>query len=359
MKKTSIALLSQALVLTAGADVLLVPAGEFTGRDGRPGKGLTWKLSDTQGQELAAQLNARHQVVHFNFDYEHQALLSEKNGQPAPASGWATDFEWRAGDGLYALKVQWTDKAQQMIDGGEYKYISPVIAYDGATGVVSGIVNAALTNIPSLEMSPVATQTMARLSALHFSQPTEQSTMNEVLKALLESLGLTVSEETTKDQAVAAVAALKAKAAQVDQLGTEVAALKAKTTTDAQPDPTKWVSLEKFNELHTQVAALSATQHDAQVENLLAEAVAQGKCPPVVESVWRDVGKKDIAALKSLIEKTPANPALAGQKQTQQAGTGTQASATGTQATADELAMCKNMGLTLEQFRTGADTASA
>ena len=357
MKKTSIALLSQALALTASADVRLIPAGEFEGRDGRPGKGLTWKLSDTQGQALAARLTAFHQVVQFNLDYEHQALLSEKNGQPAPAAGWASAFEWRTGDGLYALKVQWTDKARQMIDAGEYKYISPVIAYSGTSGVVSGIVNAALTNIPSLEMSPVSTQVMERLSALYFSQPTEQSTMNEVLKALLESLGLNVSEATTKEQAVAAVAALKAKADQADQLGTEVAALKAKPTEGA-PDPTKWVSLDKFNELHTQVAALSATQHSNQVETLLAEAVAQGKCPPVVESVWRDVGKKDIAALKALIDKTPANPALAGQKQTAQAGTGGQAAASN-QATADELAMCKNLGLTLEQFRSGADTAAA
>src|SRR3989338_4827051 len=97
MKKTSIALLTHALALQASADVHLLPVGEFMGRDGRPGKGLTWKLSDTQGQALATKLNASHRIVHFNFDYEHQALLSEKNGQPAPASGWASAFAWRPG----------------------------------------------------------------------------------------------------------------------------------------------------------------------------------------------------------------------------------------------------------------------
>ena len=148
MKKTSIALLTHALVLGASPDVLLVPAGEFVGRDGRPGKGLTWKLSDTQGQALAEKMTGRHQIVHFNFDYEHQALLSEKNGQPAPASGWATGFAWRSGEGLIALNVQWTDKAKQMIDSKEYKYISPVIAYDPVTGVVTGVANAALTKHP-------------------------------------------------------------------------------------------------------------------------------------------------------------------------------------------------------------------
>lgn len=353
MTNTSFALLTHALQLDASPDVRIVPAGEFVGRDGRPGKGLTWKLSDAQGQALAAKLNGRHQIVQFNFDYEHQALLSEKNGQPAPASGWATRFEWRPGEGIYALKVQWTDKARQMIDAKEYKYISPIILYDGQTGVVTGVANAALTNIPALDMSPVASETMARLSALSFFQPPEQSTMNPVLKALLESLGLTVSDETTKEQAVAAVAALKAKADQADELGTQVAALKA--STGSEPDPTKWVSLDKFNQLNEQVVALSAKQTTGEVDRLIAEAVAAGKCTPVVEEVWRNVGNKDVAMLKSLIEKTPGNPALAGQTQTNGAKPGAAAAADKAAGTADELAMCKSLGLTLEQFRAGAE----
>lgn len=356
MKKTSIALLTQALVLGASADVLLVPAGEFVGRDGRPGKGLTWKLSDTKGQALAEKMTGRHQIVQFNFDYEHQAILSEKNGQPAPASGWATNFAWRPGEGLFALNVQWTDKAKPMIDGHEYKYISPVISYDTATGEVSGVVNAALTNIPNLEMSGVSPQAMAlnALSRFQVSQPTEQSTMNEVLKALLESLGLTVSDATTKDQALAAVAALKTKADQADQLGTQVAALKA--STGSEPDPTKWVSLDKFNQLNEQVVALSAKQTTGEVDKLIADAVAAGKCTPVVEEVWRNVGNKDVAMLKSLIEKTPGNPALAGQTQT--AANKAVTPDPKAPGSADELAMCRNLGMTLEQFRAGAEATA-
>ncbi|MDO8776601.1 MAG: phage protease [Burkholderiaceae bacterium] len=358
MKKTSIALLTHALALQASADVHLLPVGEFMGRDGRPGKGLTWKLSDAQGQALATKLNASHRIVHFNFDYEHQALLSEKNGQPAPASGWASAFAWRPGQGLYALNVQWTDKAKQMIDANEYKYISPVIAYDGVSGVVSGIVNASLTNIPALDMSPVATETMARLNALSFSQPPEQSTMNEVLKALLESLGLTVSEATTKEQAVAAVAALKVKADKADELGTEVATLKAKPAI-GEPDPTKWVSLENFNKLNEQVVALSAKHTTGEVDKMIADAVSAGKCTPVVEEVWRNVGSKDVAMLKALIDKTPANPALAGQQQSQGRSAQQEQRDPKAPGTSDELAMCKNLGMTLEEFRAGVDTVAA
>lgn len=178
--------------------------------------------------------------------------------------------------------------------------------------------------------------------------------MNEVLKALLESLGLTVSDATTKDQALAAVAALKTKAAQVDELGTQVAALKANT--GSEPDPTKWVSLDKFNQLNEQVVALSAKQTTGEVDKLIAEAVAAGKCTPVVEEVWRNVGNKDVAMLKSLIEKTPGNPALAGQTQT--AANKAVALDPKRPGSDEELAMCKNLGLTLEQFRSGADVAA-
>lgn len=352
MKKNAVALLYQDLAPQASADVHLLPVGEFVGRDGRPGNGLTWKLSEAQGTALAARLNARHTSVQFNLDYEHQALLSDQNGQPAPASGWVKTFEWRVGQGLYALNVQWTAKAQQMIEAGEYKYISPVIVYDKVTGVIGSVLNASLVNIPSLDLNPVAQERVARLNASFsdttISNPTEQSTMNEVLKALLKALGLPETEATTAEQATSAVAALKANSDKATVLGTEIAALKA----GGNPDPSKWVPLEKFSELNAEVAKLSASHLDREVEELLTGARTQGKCSAVVESVWREVGKTNIAQLKSLIDKTPANPALAGLSQT--AGKQMDKTTQDAAGTADELAMCKNLGLTLEQFRAGA-----
>jgi phage I-like protein len=360
MKHASLALLISALALQASADTHLLPAGEFKGRDGRPGKDLTWKLFDPQGRTLAAQLNVRHARVKFNLDYEHQALLSEQNGQPAPASGWATRFEWRDGVGLFALATEWTTRAKQMIEAGEYAYISPVIVYDAKTGVVTGLFNASLVNIPCLDLNPVAQSRISKLNATAFfatlfPQPTqtEQSTMNPLLKALLKSLGLPETDATTEDQAVTAVETLKASAATAQGLNVEVAALKARANSTDNPNPAKWVALDKFTELSTQVASLSAANVDREVEDLLSGARGEGKCGPVVEAVWRDVGKSSIAQLKALIASTPANLALAGLSQT--AGRQQSKPDTSAQATADELAMCKNLGMTLEQFRAGAD----
>lgn len=49
----------------------------------------------------------------------------------------------------------------------------------------------------------------------------------------------------------------------------------------------------------------------AQIEALIAHAKACGKCPPVVEGVWRAIGEKSLPALEELIAATPTHPAFA------------------------------------------------
>lgn len=393
MKKTVIALLSLALALQAAADVQLLPAGEFVGRDGRPGNGLTWNLTDAQGQALAAKLTARHATVQFNYDYEHQAMLADKNGQPAPASGWASTFEWRAGVGLFALNVQWTASAKRMIEGGEYKYISPVIVFDKATGEVLDVLNASLVNIPNLDLNPVAQERMAALNAnfsnANFSTTNPEPTdMNPLLMALLKALNLPATAATTEAQAlgaiaalkaavpegvtkvlglpataaesdlVTALAALKANADKAGDLTTQVAALKAAAPgVDGKPDPAKYVTIEALNEVSAQVAQLKAAQSGNEVDALIETARTEGRLyTPQQETAWRDVGKTNIAQLKSLIAANAPVLALAGLNQT--GGKQLEKRDPNAAATADELAMCKNMGLTLEQFRAGADAAA-
>lgn len=342
----------------SGSDVQLLPAGEFKANDGRPMPWGTWKLTEANAPAVVAQVSAC--ANEFVIDYEHQTQLADTNGQPAPAAGWFKCVEFRPGKGLYAPNVRWTARAAEFIAAEEYKYISAVFVFDLKTGAVQKIVCAALTNNPGLHgMDEVQLAALsARFSMAEtdpactlIDKPSEIS-MNPVLLALLNALGLPETEDTTAEQATGAVAALKASADKAGGLSTEIAALKAKA--GGNPDATKWVPLEKFTELNLEVARLSATQVDHEVETLLDSARSQGKCSAVVEGVWREVGKTNIAQLKALIDKTPANPALAGLSQTagkQLDKSGADASTTPTE---DELAMCKNMGLTIEQFRAGA-----
>ncbi|NUZ08939.1 phage protease [Piscinibacter koreensis] len=155
------ALLATALALAANGEAQLLPAGEFKARDGRPGKDLTWKLDDTGGVKLAVRLNGTAASTPIVIDYEHQTMLAPENGKPAPAAGWITHVEWRVGQGLFS-RVDWTAAARQRIAAKEYRFISPVIEYDRATGQITGLHNAALTNFPALlGMQPVVAQLRA------------------------------------------------------------------------------------------------------------------------------------------------------------------------------------------------------
>jgi len=349
-----VALLGAALSLDSAVPdrVQLLPSGEFVGRDGRPGKGVTWKLSNTQGRALAAQLSAKHTNVQFNFDYEHQMMLSAENGQPAPASGWCKTFEWQDDVGLFATNVQWTKRAKPMIASGEYKYISPVMTHT-KEGTVTGLINASLVNVPNLDMTPLTAACMARLSA-SFEPTPEEETMNPVLKALLAGLGL--ADTATEQEAIAALSHVKTSATQaqthadqVTALSTEVAALKAKVpAASAAPDPTKWVSMDAFTQLNTQVAALSNQLKAGEVDDLISAAKAEGKIlAPAVETVWRNVGKADVTQLKALIDSTPANPALAGK---QQSDNGNKVVDTVAALSNEQLAVCRMLGQKPEDY---------
>lgn len=333
-----------------GAAVQLLPADEFRAADGRAQPWGSWKLTPEIAARLVAEANERPNK--YVIDYEHQTQLANENGQPAPASGWFKTLEFRPGQGLYATDVAWTARAKGYIDGQEYKYISPVFEFDKKTGEVQRLLTVALTNDPGLHgMDEV---TLAVLSA-RFNQSsltaghtsTQETAMNPVLLALLKALGLT--ETATETEAVSAVVALKAKSESVDTLTTQIASLKS-----APPDPAKFVPIEKLADLNTEIVTLKAAQLDRDVTALLDEAKAAGKVTPSIEAEFRAIGKSDIAQLKRILEVTPANPALAGHQQTQ---TKTQPDPAGALSDA-ELAVCKAMGMTAEQYRKGAVDAS-
>lgn len=348
----------------ASTGVQLLPAGVFRAQDGRPAGLPGWRLDQEQAARVLARARLRKNP--YFIDYEHQTQLAETNGQPAPAAGWFSpeDLEFRPGEGLFVKRVEWTQRAQAFLKNGEYKYLSSVFHFHETTGEVLFLVCAALTNDPALDgLSEV---TLAALSARaanlfqadtdtapipHVGTPPEIVSMNPVLKALLAGLGL--AESATETEAVAALTLIKTQAGLVDGLQSQVAALK-----NATPDAAKFVPIDKFNQLNTELVTLKAAQVERDVEALISQAKADGKLTPAAEAVWRDVGKSDLAKLKSLVEKTPANPALAGNSQTGgQAPAGGQG-AQGAQLSEEQLAVCKRMGITPEQF-TGAAVAAA
>ncbi len=187
--KMNIAALSLEITKATHSEIQLFPAGEFSAVDGRPhtdevesGK---WVLTAELAAQLVAQVAAR--TTPFVIDYEHQTLRAVNNGKPAPAAGWFSQVEWREGVGLYATGVEWTENAAAMIAAGEYKFISPVFAYN-KRGEVLELLHAALTNTPALDgMDAVMLAAASRLASL--STETETTTVDEeLLNDLLSSL---------------------------------------------------------------------------------------------------------------------------------------------------------------------------
>lgn len=365
MKLTAIALLAAALSMQASADVHLLPAGEFVGMDGRPGNAITWKLSDAEGVKLAATLTARHTKVRFQFDYEHQLMNAESNGQPAPASGWGGAFEWRNGDGLYALDVQWNARALAMIEANEYKYISPVLVYDKKTGEVVDLLNAALVGRPNLELNPVAQERVAAMNASAkspFTNPKENPPMTVAL-AILMALGL--QADNTEAQALAAIDGLKTKSTSVlalnsalgiDQAADEATAVTAIAALKAQSVTGGDTTLAMIRGMQAELATLKAAANAQAVEGLVQAALTAGKLVPA-QVVWaKQLGQVDIAQLSAFLKDAPT--VAAGLASTQSKGEPERDAAGKAVLSAEQKAMCAHMGLTEDQFRVGAGIAS-
>ena len=211
--------------------IQLFPAGTFAARDGRPGNlrgvnATSWRLTAQDAEAVIAhwQRTATPLVV----DYEHQTQLAAQNGQPAPAAGWITSLEWEEGRGLFAA-VDWTDKARAHIRAGEYRYISPVFAFDRQSGAVLRLICAALTNHPALDGMDAASATFT---------PYEEPPMKQILAAL----GL----PETADEA-AALAALTTLRQERDS---------AKAQAEAAPDPQKFVAMATFSAVQKEAAQL-------------------------------------------------------------------------------------------------------
>lgn len=318
---------------TTGA-VRLIPAGVFRARDGRPAGIDGWRIDRDIAERVIARAAAR--ADDMVVDYEHQTLHAETNGQPAPAAGWFHALEWRD-DGLYVADLRWTPAAKALIDAQEYRYLSPVFHFDRKTGEVLDVLMAAVTNHAAVDG---LTDLVARAAARFNIDPQEEDTVKELM---IKLLGL--KEDASDKDVETAVVALKAKADKSDENATALAALKAQTA--SEPDPAKYVPVGIVTELQGQIATLSAQVTGREVDELIAGAIEAGKLLPAMETWARDLGKKDLAALKAYI--TSAVP-VAALKGNQTGGKGQGGDGDG-DLDEEALAVCKQMGIDPAEYK--------
>lgn len=348
-----------ALNLAATGQVQLLPAGEFKARDGRPGPGKHWRLSDAAGQQLAAEMNQSIGANHMPIDYDHQTLYVDKTGAKALAAGWITHVAWRAGEGLFAT-VEWTAAAKAHIEAGEYRYISPVIVADPATGEVRAVFMASLVNVPALQGMEAA---VAALAAFKAFNPQEKPDM-EFLIQLAALLGMAAGA----DQAAVlnAVKALMDKAAQPATMpaalatalgiapGCDEAAALAAVHKLRAPDTT---ALAAIQALQAEVGTLRGQLEGDKLDKLVADALATGKLLPAMQQWATELGKRDIASLQAYLDKVPAIPGMESQTRgaaAHDAKAGNEALAADPQA----LAVARQMGIAPAAWAAGLKQAA-
>lgn len=353
--------------------VQLMPAGAFRANDGRPKECDAWHIDATIAATVVAAVNARQ--TPYVVDYEHQTLAAATNGQPAPASGWFSQVEWREGEGLFAIDVEWTPKAQAFIAAKEYRFISPVFTYDAKTGAVGQLLHVALTNNPALDgMDEVTVAAASRLFADLTAQTgalpvdsTQEPEMDELLEQLRWLLNLPVgaTADDVKAQLQKLIAQLSegkgtaAASVNVTELitnqGQQIAVLSAN-----QLDPAKFVPLAVVDGLRTEIAALTAQLANSvaqasavTVDGLVTAALSDGRLHPTMEAWARALGEKDIAALKEYVDKSKPIAALTSTQTSVVAPALAPAHGQAGQPDATQLAICSALGV------EGADFASA
>ncbi|WP_065204254.1 phage protease [Shewanella woodyi] len=360
-----------ALNINDTSRVQLLPDGLFSAKDGRPFEvpGGKWLMDVLAFSNIQAKAVER--TNDFHFDYEHQTLNSDANGKPAPAAGWFNELEYVPGEGLFALNVDWTSAAAQFIAKKEYRYISAVFSYDAQSGRPLALLHAALTNDPALD----GMKAIAALKAVPHSNTFSQSTssqgdlpMNEALKVLLGLLGInepsdlseTAALKAATDNAKTAIVALKAKADKSGTLETElnqaketVVALKA-SSASGDVDLSLYVPKATYDAQVTAYAALKAGNDKESVEQLLkdnADKVLEAE----VDYLTSFGKQQGVAALKNMLEVRPAIAALSA---TQTQGKPTPGE-NDEQLSTEQLAVCKNMGLSAEEFKASMNEEDA
>src|ERR1700682_3111858 len=110
---------------------------------------------------------------------------SAREGRPAPAAGWIRELQVRAG-ALWG-RVEWTVRAADSIVAREYRYVSPVFQFDPATGSVTRLLRAGLTNNPNLHLTAIAA---AETAAAANAKDNDMELPAKDLEELREMLGL-------------------------------------------------------------------------------------------------------------------------------------------------------------------------
>lgn len=305
--------------------VQLLPAGpKISGRDGRE-----W-LPPLPGAVTAAFARLGRSLV---LDWEHATEIKSPKGERAPAAGRVDELR-EDPDGSVWGRVIWTPQGADDVRTGAYRYLSPVFLFDKVSRRITELRGAGLVHEPNLPMAAL------NRAADEPTPEQQEQTMN--LSKVYAALGLV--DGANEDQILTAVNQLKD--------DRQTALNKAET-----PNLEKYVpradydqALERATNAEKALAEHKGKAIESEAEALIAQAQTEGKIAPASAEYYRAMCKSEegLTAFKAFIETAPkvvAESPVAG-KGAPDAGT----AANGEQLTEEERAICRQLGITDEQF---------
>lgn len=222
----------------------LIPAGVFTGNDGR-----RWNNSNPDAV-VSAFTRKR------PFDIEHSTHIKGPKGEKAPAVGWILALQNIGGE-VWGV-VDWNSEGRETLEKKEYAFYSPAFTFDGS-GTVLSIASVGLTNEPNIDQLPALNR--------------EETNMPLPVE-LTQALGLGADAEVSA--ALTVISTLKSE----HQLALNRA---------NSPDLTKFIPKETYqlalNRAETAEAKVNAVE-TAKLEALVDDAIATGKIAPANKDMF-------------------------------------------------------------------------
>lgn len=287
---------SVAVSAEPSAWIKLLPAGSFTCRDGRG----PFHAGDAAALEaILAQTREHLAATDMMVDYDHQSILSavEGVGGTAKAAGWIKAFEIR-NDGIYG-EVHWTEAASAAIKAREYRYISPLFTVEKTSGQVMALRNAALVNMPALDLEAIAARFTPAKS--------DNFPMDQI------ALALGLSKDASEADILAAIArqnsdlevlALAAGVSKESSFEDIVAAIKT-AQESSTPDPAKFVPIDQVAAMQADLATLKTSLAEDKAEELVTAAIAAGKLSPALKDWGLELCKTDPARFEVFAASAP------------------------------------------------------
>jgi Mu-like prophage I protein len=304
---------------------------------------------DVRGKDGRAWINPAPQLVVDAFDprlplpvdWEHATEVRAPQGLDAPAAAWIEELAIRDGGAIWG-RTSWTPQGARQVTEKQYRFLSPVFAFDRATGAIRRLLSAALTNTPNLTLTALNRQSAAQAQGLHRDH--EETTLD--IAALRTALGLPAdaSDDAILTAARDATATNRAQPTGSTDKSVDLTVYAPRSDLDT--------ALNRATTAEAELKTLKAEKAEQEINTAISAAMDAGKIVPASADHYRAICREEggLARFKEL-EKTM--PVIAGAAESRAQNRADTAPGKTSALTDEERAVCRALGQDEATFRSG------